>query len=166
MRFNIHIKIEKWKWNKKYKIWVSSEGRLKDKNKTLIKQMINEEGYMVYKNKYVHRIVMNTFKPIKEKMTVDHLDHNKRNNCLSNLEWVTYKENQNRAKEDRMYCNPKDCMYILGVSKRQYTLNGLASKLGIEFNMVEKRMEKTLRGPHKQLKYGGYQIKIITQEGA
>ena len=94
MRFNIHIKIEKWKWSKKYGIWVSSDGRLKDKNKTLIKQMINVDGYMVYKNKFVHRIVMDTFKPIKTKqnMTVDHLDHNKRNNCLDNLEWVHEKK--------------------------------------------------------------------------
>lgn len=168
MRFNIHIKIERWKWSKKYGIWVSSDGRLKDKNKTLIKQMINVDGYMVYKNKFVHRIVMDTFKPIKTKqnMTVDHLDHNKRNNCLDNLEWVTREENQERAEQDIVYCDPKDCMYLLGVSKNKYTLEGLTDKLGMEFNIVERRMTKALKGPQKQLKYGGYQIKILTQEGA
>jgi hypothetical protein len=168
MRFNIHIKIERWKWSKKYGIWVSSDGRLKNKNKVLIKQMVNENGYMVYQNKSVHRIVMDTFKPIKIKknMTVDHLDHNKRNNCLSNLEWVTKEENLQRAQGDRMYCDPKDCMYLLGVSKQKYTLNELIDKLGIKSNIVERRMTKVLKGPQKQLKYGGYEIKILTQEGA
>ena len=45
---------------------------------------------------------MSTFKPIsnEDTMTVDHLDHNKRNNKLSNLEWVTQKENLERANND------------------------------------------------------------------
>ena len=166
MRFNIHIKIERWKWNKKYKIWVSSDGRLKDKNKKDLKQQVNVSGYMEYQGQRVHRIVMETFKPIREKMTVDHIDHNKRNNCLDNLEWVTREENQERAEQDIVYCDPKDCMYLLGVSKNKYTLEGLTDKLGMEFNIVERRMTKALKGPQKQLKYGGYQIKILTQEGA
>ena len=47
---------------------------------------------------------MMTWKPIAgmDKMTVDHLDHNKRNNKLSNLEWVTEEENQRRAAEDHI----------------------------------------------------------------
>jgi hypothetical protein len=45
---------------------------------------------------------MMTWKPIAnaDSMTVDHLDHNKRNNRLSNLEWVTEEENKRRAAED------------------------------------------------------------------
>jgi hypothetical protein len=45
---------------------------------------------------------MLTWKPIDnaDEMTVDHLDHNKRNNMLRNLEWVTREENLKRAKED------------------------------------------------------------------
>ena len=35
-----------------------------------------------------------------EELSVDHLDHNKRNNALYNLEWVTVAENQRRAAED------------------------------------------------------------------
>ena len=49
--------------------------------------------------KSAHRLVLLTWKPIPnaEDLTVDHLDHNKRNNKLSNLEWVTQKENSSRA---------------------------------------------------------------------
>lgn len=45
---------------------------------------------------------MLTWKPIPnaEELTVDHLDHNKRNNCLENLEWVSKIENQARAISD------------------------------------------------------------------
>ena len=45
---------------------------------------------------------MYTWKPIPnaEDMTVDHLNHNKRDNRLKNLEWVDNTENQRRATED------------------------------------------------------------------
>lgn len=47
---------------------------------------------------------METWRPISnfEEMTVDHLDHNKRNNDIRNLEWVTEKENHERAANDRL----------------------------------------------------------------
>lgn len=159
MRFNIHIKIERWKWSKKYKIWVSSEGRLRDKQKKIIKQQINVSGYMEYNGERVHRIVMNTFRPIEGVMTVDHIDHNKRNNCLDNLEWVTKEENQERAEQDVVYCDPKECMYI--IKGKKLTLEELANKIGIGVNVVSKRMMKALKGPQRQLNYYGNVIKIV-----
>ena len=45
---------------------------------------------------------MLTWKPIPyaESLTIDHLNHNKRENTIYNLEWVTRKENLNRACND------------------------------------------------------------------
>lgn len=45
---------------------------------------------------------MLTWKPIPnaEELTVDHLNHNKRDNSLDNLEWVTKAENIRRSKQD------------------------------------------------------------------
>ena len=45
---------------------------------------------------------MLTWRPIPnaEELTVDHLNHNKRDNSLENLEWVTKEENLRRAAED------------------------------------------------------------------
>lgn len=46
----------------------------------------------------LHRLVLESFNPInKLSMEVNHIDGNKHNNSLSNLEWVTSKENKIHA---------------------------------------------------------------------
>jgi hypothetical protein len=48
--------------------------------------------------RYIHRLVAKAFIPNPEgKPEVDHIDNNKRNNDVSNLRWVTHKENQNNT---------------------------------------------------------------------
>ena len=102
------LNIERWKYNKEYEVYVSNLGHFKDKKKKNLPIKINEKGYCLVKTsvgfKCVHRVVMLTWKPISnaEEITVDHLDHNKRNNALKNLEWVTFEENQTRAKRDKI----------------------------------------------------------------
>lgn len=104
--FNIIFKIEKWKWNKEYRIYVSNFGHFKDEHKQLLSIKISQKGYCyVYTNrgfKLAHRIVMLTWNPIPdaENLTIDHLNHNKRDNSLNNLEWVSRQENLNRANRD------------------------------------------------------------------
>lgn len=103
----ININIERWKYNKDYEIYVSTLGNFKDKNKkTLPLKIHSGKGYVMIPTphgiKAAHRLVMLTFKPDKNasELTVDHLDHNKRNNSLANLEWVSVKENLQRAQRD------------------------------------------------------------------
>ena len=103
----IHFEFEHWKWNNNYNMYVSNLGNLKNAFGEVIEPKVGENGYMVISDYYgkwigIHRLVMKTFKPIsnEDTMTVDHLDHNKRNNKLSNLEWVTREENLKRANND------------------------------------------------------------------
>ena len=53
------------------------------------------------KNMHVHRAVMQAFRPVKnpDKLEIDHVDCNKENNSLGNLEWVTSSENIARASQ-------------------------------------------------------------------
>lgn len=103
----ITINIERWKWNKKYRVFVSNRGRVKNIDGKLLKVKTTSAGYLAVrvaakKAMFVHRLVMETWRPISnpEEMTVDHLDHNKRNNDIRNLEWVAEKENHKRAADD------------------------------------------------------------------
>ena len=103
----LKLNIERWKWNSEFRVYVSNMGNFKDEHKRPIAIKIgSSSGYVKIKTPYgvksAHRLVMLTWKPIPnaEDMTVDHLDHNKRNNKLDNLEWVDETENKTRAKED------------------------------------------------------------------
>lgn len=106
---SITINIERWKWNKKYRVFVSNRGRVKNIDGKLLKIKTTSTGYLAVrvaakKAMFVHRLVMETWRPISnpEEMTVDHLDHNKRNNDIRNLEWVAEKENHKRAINDQL----------------------------------------------------------------
>lgn len=109
-----HFNIERWKYNPTFELYVSTRGRIRNKSKADIAPKVMRNGYMaihVYGslNKWMllHRVVMLTWRPTPEaeELTVDHLDHNKRNNVLSNLEWVSIEENHRRADRDVIATN-------------------------------------------------------------
>lgn len=83
---------------------VSSFGNvLSIKRKKILKIRNTGDGYFaivlckngIMKNKNIHRLVAETFILNKnDKPCVNHIDNDTSNNNVSNLEWVTYKENR------------------------------------------------------------------------
>ena len=55
----------------------------------------DDEGKCIRQKKYyVHRLVAETFIDNPDNCeTVNHIDENKENNCVDNLEWMTHSEN-------------------------------------------------------------------------
>lgn len=86
---------------------VSNTGFIRNKTtKYILKGRETFNGYLQvslkideknkFMNKYVHRLVAQFWlENINDKKEVNHIDGNKKNNNMTNLEWVTAKENSN-----------------------------------------------------------------------
>jgi len=95
---------------------VSSKGNVRSLDRTLINSIgveSNVKGKKIYKslvgagyyqvklykdgkklNQYVHQLVASAFIPNpKNYSEINHIDYNKENNCVENLEWCTHIEN-------------------------------------------------------------------------
>lgn len=119
--------MEQWKVVKGFENYlVSSLGNVKTINgklKKVVYDSKNDYGYVeLWKNNKgkkfrIHRLVAETFIPNNlGKEQVNHIDGDKKNNCVSNLEWVTPKENIRYAIENDL-------------SSIKYGSKNLASKL-------------------------------------
>ena len=84
------------------KSFVNSRGNVREKGK-LRKPVLDKDGYLEcmlrkdgkYFHKKVHSLVANAFLPNPDNLKeVNHLDGNKQNNEVSNLEWSTRVENE------------------------------------------------------------------------
>lgn len=101
--------MEQWRDVEGYEEYyeASSEGRIRNKKRNkIVKPYADSRGYLSvdlgYKGKKkrmrMHQLIMQTFNPTGyfEGADVDHIDGNKHNNVLTNLEYVTHAENMRR----------------------------------------------------------------------
>lgn len=69
----------------------------------------------------VHKLVACTFLENSNRYiynVVDHIDSDKTNNCVDNLEWVTYSENSRRARNK----SKKEHIEVIEIAKNQLSL--------------------------------------------
>lgn len=127
---------------------ISDSGRVKSLHDTkgykpgrIIASRINTFGYrqiMLSKNgktkqNSVHRLVASAFiiNPLN-KPQVNHIDSDKSNNNLSNLEWATRKENVIHAIENNLYRKSSfDILEIIRLRKSGLMYKDINSKMGI-----------------------------------
>ena len=93
---------------------VSNIGRVKNSKGRILKPYINNKGYKCIKFQIkrlltyylIHRLVAENFIPNPNNYPcVDHIDSNKQNCSDTNLEWVTQKENMQRASKKGLLKN-------------------------------------------------------------
>lgn len=102
---------------------IYKDGRIAHFSETILKPTEDFKGYLrVYLSvkskkfsKRVHRIVAETFIVNPEiKNTVNHIDGNKKNNTIENLEWATNTENMQHAFKNG-YFKERDKTTILNI---------------------------------------------------
>jgi len=103
--------IEEWKQiegNETY--LVSNLGKVKSPSGKILNGADEGRGYIRvcinYKLRRLHQLVAKAFIENPEnKKEINHIDGNKKNNCINNLEWVTRKENMAHAFKTKLCVN-------------------------------------------------------------
>lgn len=101
--------------------YVSNFGNIKGRSGKILKLHTNKNGYFnvtVYPNgKHngckclkIHRLVAKAFIPNPNNLPIiNHIDGNKLNNNVSNLEWCTYSYNTKHAYDNKLRLSSKGC---------------------------------------------------------
>lgn len=122
----------KWKTIENYPNYSVSDTGLIKRNNKLLNPWLGSRGYLYVslskngkvKKFSVHRLVANAFLPKNSNaLEVNHLDENKKNNCVSNLEWTTHKKNLNYGTHNSRMARTK-ISQKLGKPVIQFDKNG------------------------------------------
>jgi len=106
---------EAWKgWPGDSRYQVSDKGRVRHVRRSGVRKLHSSRGYLMFAyeldgirfNKYVHRMVLETFVgPCPEGSEASHIDGDRSNNDVSNLIWESRLENMRRKKGHGTQCH-------------------------------------------------------------
>ena len=154
---------------------ISNIGRIKSKtprykNKEFLKTQINTFGYVTIKlfkkTYFFHKIIAKAFIPNnKNKPFINHIDGNKQNNKIENLEWCTASENNFHAcrtglaggvKHNKSKLNEQDIAFIRTNYKPYDEVYG-EKNMALKYNMSSSAIANIVNG--KYYKFEGGKIR-------
>ena len=106
--------ITKCKYNLKFNYYITDDGKVwSERTQKFLSFQYDKNGYVKVQmrstdnksHRYsIHRLVLENFKPVEnmENLQVNHIDGNKKNNNLTNLEWTTSEENIRHAIDNNL----------------------------------------------------------------
>lgn len=148
---------------------VSTKGRVKSFTTGKIKKpTITTQGYHTIKfthldgrqlNKGIHRMVAETFFPIKNQkfLEVNHINGDKSNNSVENLEWMTREENLQHARDNKLFkqqfgetngrykYTPEFIAQVKDLLEAGFSYNEIAIQLGLTYSQVTHLVYRRIR---------------------
>lgn len=106
--------ITRCKYNLKFNYYITDDGKVwSERTQKYLSFQYDKNGYVKVQmrstdnksHRYsIHRLVLENFKPVEnmENLQVNHIDGNKKNNNLTNLEWTTSEENIRHAIDNNL----------------------------------------------------------------
>lgn len=139
---------------------VSSFGNVRSykyKKSRILKTRANRRGYLYvnlckdgkYKSKQIHRLVAETFIKGDKTSSVNHINENKKDNNIKNLEWCSIEDNRRKYIENnpdrggennpRHKLNKEDVLYIRNNYKRyKVSARSLGYRFGVSKTIILK----------------------------
>ena len=160
---------EIWKDIPGYSCYQASNlGNIRNKNGHILKATANSKGYLNVclrkdgesRTIKVHRLVYEAFNgPIPEGMQVNHIDENKQNNTLSNLNLMSPSENTNWGSRNDRVCKMFG-KWVIKLSLKNEILHFYPStkKAAKENGLRSNTISECCNGKRKS--YGGYTWKF------
>ena len=139
--------------------YITNDGKCYNSNTgNYLKGQVNHKnGYLSYnltlpdgrkKRCYAHRLVAIAYIENKDnKKEVNHIDGNKLNNCIDNLEWVNSSENKQHALEnelrkfDHVFCFSKDKKLVA----EYLNIADAAAAAKISYNLIWQELHKEVK---------------------
>lgn len=174
VKFKERINLDEiWKQIKNSLYEVSNLGRVRNKRTNhILRPAIDKYGYhklsfrdikgnIVYKT--IHRLVAETWIDNKEKnFQVNHIDGNKLNNAIDNLEWVSVKTNIIHSFDNLLNTNTNHCILINLISNKIHKFRSIKD-LARFLNIFPSTLMPLIKNSEKNPIYNKYSITILDE---